>query len=270
MILEMQTILEMGMDIILKFLGFLIFLIVGFWVIKRLNRLVIRLLQKTNLEATFINFIGNSSYYFLVTLLLLMALSQLGIETASLIAILGTAGLAIGLALQGSLSNIASGVLLVLFRYFKVGDWIEVGGVDGKVESIEIFSTTICTFDNCLITIPNKKVIEGNIINYVAKPIRRIDLVIGVSYTDNIDQVKMILSRILAQDKRILSEPEPLIAVGDLADSSVNFWVRPWVETANYLPTKLALLEAIKKRLDAEGITIPFPQQDIHLFQEPS
>jgi small conductance mechanosensitive channel len=199
-------------------------------------------------------------------LFFVLCLSQLGIQTSSLVALLGAFTLAIGLALQSSLSNLAAGILLVIFNYFRVGDRIEVAGIEGIVESIEILSTTICTPDNRLVTIPNRQVIENNIINHVGKPLRRIDLVVGVGYGENIDHVRESLRFVLEQNGEIRQEPAPIIAVGELADSSVNFYVWPWVKSEDYFRLKLQLTEAIKRKLDEENISIPFPQRDIHLI----
>jgi len=184
------------------------------------------------------------------------------------VAVLGAAGLAVGLALQGSLSNFAAGVLMIIFKPFKVGDFVEAGGTAGVVVDINIFTTIMKTGDNKKIIIPNGKINSDNITNFSANDTRRVDLVAGVSYGDDLDKVKTVLKEILAADERVLKDPEPTIGVLELADSSVNFAVRPWVKTADYWPTLFAVQEEIKKRFDKEGISIPFPQQDVHMFQE--
>lgn len=242
-------------------------LLIGFWLSKRLQKLIIRALRKSSLEPTFVSFVGNISYYLLLLVFFVLCLAQLGIQTSSLVALLGASTLAIGLALQGSLANVAAGILLVFFNYFRVGEMIEVAGVEGVVESIEILSTTICTYDNRLVTIPNKKVIENNIINHVGKPQRRIDLVIGVGYEESIDHVRSALRWVLDQNSEVCAEPAPTIALGELGDSSINFYVRPWVKSEDYFRVKVQLIEAIKRKLDEENISIPFPQRDVHLIQ---
>jgi small conductance mechanosensitive channel len=191
-------------------------------------------------------------------------------QTTSFIAIFGAAGLAVGLALQGSLSNFASGVLIVLFRPYRVGDWIEAAGISGSVEQVQILTTILKTGDNKQIIVPNSQIMDSIITNYSANDTRRVDMVVGVSYGDDLDQVRKTLKDILAVEDRILPEPAPTIAVSALADSSVNFVVRPWVKTSDYWGVMFDLTEAIKKRFDKEGISFPFPQQDVHLYNENS
>ena len=263
---DQAAVISLIVSFSLKVLSAIVILIVGIWLSKRFQKLIIRLLKKSNLEPTFISFVSNFTYYLFLGILVLLFLSQLGIETTSLIAILGTASLAVGLALQGSLANLAAGILLVIFRYFKVGDRIEVSGVMGKVESIQILSTTICTPDNRLVTIPNKQVIDSNIINHVGKPIRRLDLVIGVAYEEDTDHVIQVIRDFLDNHFGVLDNPPAVVVIGELGDSSVNFYVRPWIKSEDYLRLQLELTEGIKRRLDQEGITIPFPQRDVHLI----
>jgi small conductance mechanosensitive channel len=209
-------------------------------------------------------------YFILLLFIIIAALGHLGVQTASLVALLGAAGLAVGLALQGSLANFAAGILLIIFRPFKVEDLIEAAGVTGIVEKIEIFTTQLKTLDNKTIIIPNAKLTADNIINYTKKEIRRVDLVIGVSYEDNIDKVREVVTGVLNADERILDDPSPKVAVYEMADSSVNFVVRPWVKTADYWDVYFSVMENIKKGFDAQGITIPFPQRDVHLYSENS
>jgi small conductance mechanosensitive channel len=193
------------------------------------------------------------------------ALGQLGIQTTSFIAILGAAGLAIGLALQGSLSNFAAGFLMIIFRPFKVGDFIEGAGVAGVVEEIQIFTTKLKTGDNKIIIVPNAKLSGDNITNYSAQETRRVDMTVGVAYSADLSKVREVLLDIISKDTRILAEPAPLVAVAELADSSVNFVVRVWTKTGDYWGVKFDATETIKNRFDAEGIGIPFPQRDIHI-----
>jgi small conductance mechanosensitive channel len=203
----------------------------------------------------------------LLTFVVLAAINQIGVQTTSFIAIIGAAGLAIGLALQGSLANLAAGVLIILFRPYKVGDYIEGGGVAGTVEEVQIFTTILKTPDNKTIIVPNGQIMGGTITNFSAMAERRIDLVVGVGYDADLDKTRQVLTDLLSADQRILEEPATLIGVVELADSSVNLVVRPWVKTADYWSVYFDLNERIKKRFDVEGITIPFPQRDVHVYE---
>ena len=207
------------------------------------------------------------AYIALLTFVVIAALAQLGIQTTSFIAIIGAAGLAVGLALQGALANFAAGFLMIIFRPFKTGHYIEGAGVAGVVEEIHVFTTQLRTPDNKTVIIPNAKLMGDNIINYSAKETRRVDLLIGVSYTDDLQKVRKVLQGILEKDDRVLKDPAPMIAVKEFADSSVNFVVRVWVKTENYWDVYFDTTENVKKRFDAEGISIPFPQRDVHLYE---
>jgi small conductance mechanosensitive channel len=207
-------------------------------------------------------------YYALLTFVILAALSQIGIQTTSFIAVIGAAGLAVGLALQGSLANFAAGFLLIMFRPFKVGDFIEGAGVMGTVESLQIFTTQLRTPDNKKIIIPNASLTGDNIVNWSATGTRRVDMVFGIGYDDDIDRAKQVINEIIAADERILKDPKPQVAVSELADSSVNFVARPWVKTGDYWSVFFDTTEAVKKRFDAEGISIPYPQSDVHVYQQ--
>ena len=252
----------------LKVLAAILILVVGRWLARKLAHLLARVLEKNKIEATLVGFLENIAYYALLVLVLIAAAGQLGINTTSFLTIVGAAGLAVGLALKDSLSNFASGVMLVLFRPFKSGDAVEVAGVKGKVVGINIFNTILNTPDNQQVIVPNSSITSDVITNITANPIRRIDLVAGIGYDDDILQAKTVLKDIVDADERILQDPAPTIAVSDLADSSVNFVVRPWVETGDYWDVYFDLTEKIKLRFDEEGISIPYPQQDVHLFQE--
>lgn len=252
----------------IKIIAAVAIFVVGRWIAKALANVVRRLMTKSKVDATLISFVGNLTYIALLTIVVIAALNQLGIQTTSFIAIIGAAGLAIGLALQGSLANFAAGVLLIIFRPFKRGDYIEGAGVAGTVEEIQIFTTQLKTPDNKTIIIPNAKLTGDNIVNYSAKDTRRLDMVIGVSYSDDIQKVKEVLQDILAKDERVLEDPASTIGVLDFGDNSVNFAFRPWVKTAEYWNLYWDLTAAIKNRFDAEGITIPFPQRDVHIFKE--
>ncbi len=242
-------------------------LIVGRWVAKALKKLIQKLMSKRNLDPTIVGFVSNLAYIALMAFIIIAAMGQLGIQTTSFIAVIGAAGLAIGLAFQGSLSNFAAGFLMILFRPFKAGDFIEGGGTAGIVEEIQVFTTKLKTPDNKIIIVPNAKMMGDNITNFSAKPTRRVELVVGVSYNDDIDKVKEVLNDILSQDDRILKDPAPMIALSELADSSVNFVVRVWVNAADYWGVYLDTNETVKKRFDAEGISFPFPQRDVHVFE---
>ncbi|MEA2094551.1 MAG: mechanosensitive ion channel [Pseudomonadota bacterium] len=249
----------------LKVIAAIAIFIIGRWIAKLVRRGVRRMMEKANADPIIIGFVGSIAYIALLAFVVVAALGQLGIQTTSFIAILGAAGLAIGLALQGSLANFAAGFLMIIFRPFKVGDFIEGAGVAGVVEAIQIFTTTLKTGDNKIIIIPNAKLSGDNIINYSAQETRRVDMTVGVAYDADLAKVKEVLNDILSKDERILSDPAPLVAVAELADSSVNFVVRVWTKTGDYWGVKFDATETIKNRFDAEGIGIPFPQHDIHI-----
>ncbi len=251
----------------LKIIAAILIFIIGRWLAKMIKNLIVKVMKKGEVDATLTSFVGHLTYVALLTLVVIAALNQIGVQTTSFVAIIGAAGLAVGLALQGSLSNFAAGVLMILFRPFKVGDYIEAGGTAGTVEEIQIFSTILTTPDNKVIIVPNAKITGDNIVNYSAKDTRRMDLVFGVGYGDDLQKVKDILQDILQNDPRVLKIPQPMVGVLELADSSVNFAVRPWVKSSDYWPLFFDLKETIKKRFDAEGISIPFPQQDVHLYE---
>ena len=251
-----------------KILTAVAILIIGRWIARAFGRLVQRLMEKQKVDPTLTGFVGNLVYYALLTFVVLAALSQIGIQTTSFIAVIGAAGLAVGLALQGSLANFAAGFLLIIFRPFRVGDLIEGAGVKGTVENIQIFTTQLKTPDNKIIIIPNAKLTNDNIINWSATGTRRVDLVFGIGYDDDIDKAKSIINEALDADSRVLKNPSPKVAVSELADSSVNFVVRPWVDTGDYWDVYFDLTEAIKKRFDAAGVSIPFPQRDVNIYQQ--
>lgn len=251
----------------LKVLGAIAILAFGRIIAGFIKRIISKVLQRAKVEQTLITFLTNLIYVGLVAFIVIAALGKLGVQTTSFIAVLGAAGLAVGLALQGSLSNFAAGVLLIIFKPFKVGDFIEGGGSDGVVDEIGIFTTELKTVDNKKIIIPNAKLTGDNIINYTAMTSRRVDIVAGVSYTDDLDKVKEVLYQIIAEDVRVLKDPAPFVGVSELGDNSVNFTVRPWVKTEDYWGVFFDLQENIKKRFDKEGISIPFPQRDVHLFK---
>jgi len=251
----------------LKVVAAVAVVIIGRLVAKLVQKIIEKIMVTAKQEQTLISFVSHLVYAGLMAFVIIAALEQLGVETASFVMVLGAAGLAIGLALQGSLSNFAAGVLMIIFKPFKVGDYIEGGGVAGVVEEIQIFTTQLTTPDNKQVIVPNAQMTGGNIVNYSSKGTRRVDLVAGIGYEDDIDKARSVLEGILAAESRILEDPAPTIAVSELADSSVNFVVRPWVNVGNYWDVYFALNEAIKKQFDANDISIPFPQRDIHVYE---
>ena len=259
-----EIVISYGPNIIFAIL----IVVIGRYVAIGLRNLLTKIMEKKKVDAMLISFISSLTYIVIMAFVIVAALDKIGIQTTSFIAILGAAGLAVGLALQGSLANFASGVLMLIFKPFKCGDFIEAAGVTGVVEAIPIFTTEMKTPDNKKIIVPNAKIMEGNIINYSAKEIRRVDMVVGVSYNDDLDKVKRVLEDILSSDERILDDPAYTIGVSELADSSINFVVRPWVKSADYWNVLFDTNKTIKQRFDAEGISIPFPQQDVHLVKE--
>ncbi len=238
---------------------------IGKAIVKILVKLLRTMLTKSRMDEILINFVASIVNGILLLFIIVAALDQLGVDTTSLIAVLGAAGLAIGLSLQGSLQNFAAGVMLIVFRPFKNGDFVEAGGTTGIVEKINIFSTIMRTGDNREVIVPNGSIYSGSITNYSARQTRRVDMVFGIGYDDDIKAAKEIIQGILEADERILKEPEPLVAVGELADSSVNFNVRPWVKTADYWSVYFDLNERIKLAFDERCISIPYPQMDVHM-----
>jgi len=229
-----------------------------------------KVMRRQEVDKTLETFICNLVRMVLLVVVIIAAIGALGIETTSFIAIFGAAGLAVGLALQGSLSNFASGVLIVLFRPYRVGDFIEAAGINGVVEQVQILTTVLKTGDNKQIIVPNGQIMDSIITNYSANDTRRVDMIVGVSYDDDLDKVRDTIKELVDAEERVLSNPECTIAVSALADSSVNFVVRPWVKTSDYWGVMFDLTEAIKKRFDKEGISFPFPQQDVHLYKSDS
>lgn len=241
---------------------------IGKFIAKRAVKLLQSLMTKANIDPTLVTFGGNVLYGLALAFVIIASLSQLGINTTSLAAVIAAAGLAIGLALQSSLSNLAAGVMIILFRPVKKGDYVEAAGTSGTVEEISIFTTHLKTPDNKAVIVPNGSIIADNITNYSAKPTRRVDMVFGIGYDDDLKKAKKTLEKIVSADKRILKEPEPVIAVSELADSSVNFVVRPWVKSEDYWNVYFDLQEAVKLQFDKEGISIPYPQQDMHIITD--
>jgi small conductance mechanosensitive channel len=251
-----------------KFFAAIIIFVIGRWVCGKLASLFTTLLEKNSVEQTLVKFLRNIVYYSMLIAVLIAALNQLGVNTNSFLAVVGAAGLAIGLALKDSLSNFSSGVMLILFRPFKIGDVVTAAGVTGKVKEITIFCTELATGDNQKIIVPNSSIMGGVITNITANDTRRIDLIIGIAYTDNIALAKEVLAKILAQESRLLNTPAPTVALSELGDSALNFVVRPWVKTEDYWNVRFDLIEKIKMEFDTAGLNFPYPQQDLHLFVE--
>ena len=248
-----------------KVLLALLTLIIGLWIIGYIIRGFDRVLQRSKVEQTLAIFLEKLAGTILKVLLFISVASMVGIETTSFIAIFGAAGLAIGLALQGSLSNFAGGVLILLFKPYKVGDFIEAQGQSGVVKEIQIFNTILHTGDRKTIIIPNGPISNGTITNYSLSPIRRVDMVFGIGYDDDLKQAKALLEQLIAEDDRVLKDPESQVLLSELADSSVNFTVRMFVNSADYWGVYFDMNEKVKLTFDAQGISIPYPQQDVHM-----
>lgn len=252
----------------LKVLGAVAVVIVGRLIAGWFRGLTTRGLTRASFDPTLVPFLANLVFIALMTFVLISAAGLVGIPMTSFVAVIGAAGLAVALAFQGTLSNFSSGVMLLTFRPFKVGDFVEVGGVSGTVQEIGIFVTTLHTPDNVRIVVPNTKISGDTIKNYSANPTRRIDLVMGVGYGDDLNVAIRTIREVLGEEDRVLAEPEPQVAVSELGDSSVNIVVRPWVNAEDYWGTRFDLTKELKERLEAAGCEIPFPQRDVHFFYE--
>jgi small conductance mechanosensitive channel len=252
----------------LQVVGALAVLIVGRMVARTLRRGTQAALARAGTDETLIPFLSGLVYYVALAVVLIAVLGLFGIETTSLVAMLGAAGLAVGLALQGTLSNFASGVMLLLFRPFKKGDFVDVAGVKGTVDEVGIFTTVLNTPDNVRIIVPNSEIYGSTITNYAAYETRRNDIVIGVSYADDLGTAEAVIRRVLDADERVMREPAPQVAVAELGDSSVNFVVRPWCTRADSWDLRFHLLRRLKEELEAAGCSIPFPQRDVHVIQD--
>ncbi|MCK5348132.1 MAG: mechanosensitive ion channel [Desulfobacula sp.] len=263
-----ETLIYWATTYSIKLIAAILIFIIGKWIANKLTKLITRLLEKNNVDITLTKFLESIIYYTLLIVVIIAAAGQLGINTTSFLTIVGAAGLAIALALKDSLSNFASGVMLVLFHPYRVGDFISAAGVSGNVISITLFNTILNTPDNQRVIVPNSNITTDVITNVTANDTRRVDLVIGIGYDDDIKKAKTILDKIIKEESRVLDTPETKIAVSELADSSVNFVVRPWVKTSEYWDVYFDLTEKIKITFDKEGISIPYPQQDVHMFNQ--
>jgi len=249
----------------LQVVGAIIIFVVGRWVAKIISKLVAKVMTRARIDVTLVNFVQDLCYVALLAFVVIAALEKLGVNTASFAVVVGAAGLAIGFALQGSLGNFAAGVILIIFKPFKVGDFVELGGKMGTVKEIQIFNTILSSPDNVRVIVPNSQVTGSNIMNYTVNGTRRVDMVVGVSYSDDLKKTRQVIEGVLAADSRILKDPAPTVAVFELGDSSVNFVVRPWVNSADYWSVRFDTIRDVKIALDKSGITIPFPQRDVHM-----
>ena len=256
-----------GLDFGIRLIAAIAIFFIGRIVVRFVTKGIRKVMESQEVDKILQSFVSNLVYWALMIFVVIAAINQVGVQTTSLIAIMGAAGLAIGLAMQGSLANFAAGVLIVMFRPYRVGDFVEAAGIAGSVLQVGILTTVLKTGDNKQIIVPNAQIMGSIITNYSANDTRRVDLVIGIGYDDDIDKARDTLQALVDADDRILKDPSCLIAVSELADSSVNFVVRPWVKSVDYSAIKFALTEAIKKRFDKEGISFPYPQQDVHLIQ---
>jgi small conductance mechanosensitive channel len=252
-----------GTKIVMALLVF----VIGRWIALALTRALRSIMTRSSVDPMLVGFLGNIVKMALLAVVVLATLEQLGVNTTSALAILGAAGLAVGLALKDSLSSFAAGVMLIIFRPFKLGDFVEAGGTSGVVEDIRIFHTVLRTGDNREITMPNAQIYSGTIINYSARDTRRIDLVIGIGYEDDMKKAQELIRQVLEAESTLLKDPAPTVMLLELGESSVDFAVRPWVKSSDYWTTRAALLENIKTVFDREGINIPYPQRDVHLYQ---
>jgi small conductance mechanosensitive channel len=254
----------------LKLIAALLVFVLGRWVAKVLTKWFAQVIGKADVDSTLIKFLSSAVYMALMVFVVLTALSTLGVNTTNFIAIVGAAGLAIGLAVKDSLSNLAAGVMLVFFRPFKSGDFIEAAGISGSVDSIRMFNTIVRTGDNRIITIPNSLIYADTITNYSTEQKRRIDLVIGIGYDDDIGRARALIQGVIEQDERILDDPAPSLLVAELGESSVDIAVRPWVRRDDYWSVRSDLLEGVKHALEGAGLSIPYPQRDLHIVDRAS
>jgi len=267
----MDMIVELGTQYGLNIVFAILILIIGIWIAGRIRNMVMRICSKSKtIDDTLAAFFSSLARYVVIIFTILAVLDRFGVQTASLIAILGAASLAIGLALQGTLSNVAAGVMLLIFRPFKVGDFIDAAGHAATVKALGLFVTEMATGDNVKIIVPNSQIWGSSIKNFSANDTRRVDLVIGIGYDDDIDKAIAELGAILDGDDRVMNEPAPAIFVGELGASSVDIVLRAWTASGNYWPLKAALTKTIKHRFDDKGISFPYPQQDVHIVSNVS
>lgn len=262
------TVTALGVPFVLNLVAAFFIYLVGKWAAKVISNLVERLMVKAKVDVALAKFVRNLVKVIILGFAIIAAIGKLGVQTTSFIAILGAAGLAVGMALQGTLSNFAAGVMLILFKPFKIGDFIEGGGVLGSVEEIQIFNTILRSSDNRKIILPNSKISGDTITNFSGIDKRRVDMTFGIAYADDMKKAKEVLLKLMNEDPRVLKDPAPLVAVSELGDSSVNLVCRPWVKPSDYWGVYFDAMEQGKLALEAAGMSIPFPQRDVHLYQE--
>ena len=269
---DVKGLMDIGMDLVttwgLKVIGAVVLLIIVRMIAGIIRKITRKALENAEVDPTLVPFLSKLAYYFVLIVVVIAVLGVFGVQTASLVAVLGAAGLAVGLALQGTLSNFAAGVMLLFFRPFKLGDFIDAGGTTGSVEEIGVFATTLKSPDNVKIVVPNSQVYGQTIKNFNGFDTRRVDMEIGISYDDDIPKAMEVIRGIVAADSRVLPEPEPVIAVSNLGDSSVDIVVRPWCAGSDYWALRWDLNQRIKEGLEAAGCSIPYPQTDVHLHQK--
>lgn len=253
----------------IKFVSAILIYIIGRWIARLIVKSVVKIMSKSNVDASLTKFAGNIISAVLTIFILIAAIEQLGVDTTSIMAVFAAAGLAVGLALKDSLSNFSAGIMLIMFKPFKLGDLVTAGGSTGVIEDIQIFNTVMRTGDNQEIIIPNGHIYGGSIINISARETRRVDLVIGIGYDDNIGTAKQLIEDIISKNTLILTDPAPTIMVLNLGESSIDIAVRPWVKTADYWIVRADLLQTIKETFDEKGISIPYPQRDVHMITNP-
>jgi small conductance mechanosensitive channel len=260
-----QFLATKGTDFALNLLAAILILVIGRWISKLISKIIAQVMTKAKVERLLVTFVQHMSYFALLAFVIIAALDRIGVKLTAAIAVLGAAALAIAFALQGSLSNFAAGILMIIFKPFKVGDFIEVSGAQGIVQEIQVLTTVINSLDNVRIIIPNAQVTSGTIRNFTANDTRRIDLTIGVSYDDDLKKAKEVIENVLRADPRILKNPAPTVAVSKLSDSSVDFAVRPWVKPADYWDVYFDVTEKLKLAIESNGLTIPFTQYDVNI-----
>ena len=262
-----KALIELATSYGLELIAALVILVFGWWLAGRVQRLILRALDRLpRMDATLKPFLSSLARYAIIAVTLVAVLARLGVETTSIIAVLGAAGLAIGLALQGTLQNIAAGIMLLVLRPFKVGDYIDAGGISGTVDEIGLFTTDMTTFDGVYQSVPNSSLWNTSILNYSRLPTRRMDVPVGIAYEDDVERAMTLLLEHLKQDKRVLDDPAPQVLVTNLGESSVDLSLRCWSERSNFWALKFELNKKVKLWLDTEGISIPFPQRDVHLI----
>ena len=255
-----------AVDYGLMFLKAILIFFIGKFIAKLLANIAGKLMARSGMDEMLHSFLGNIIYAILLAFVVIASIGALGIQTASLVAVIGAAGLAIGLALQGSLANFASGVLMIIFRPYKLGDLVNVAGTEGFVEEVDVFTTVLRLPDKTKIIIPNGQIMSDQIINYTDANLRRMECIVGIAYEADIDQARQVILDAVKNNEYVVDDPAPGVSVAELGDSSVNLAVRPWVESASYAPASHSINECVKKALDAAGISIPFPQRDVHII----